>query len=146
MKQTMLILFLIIGAGIAAQDDKQRVNNAVTDYVDAFYFGDTTKILRSISPGVVKYGYYRKKNETIYNGEPMSFREMLDYATSVGKRKNPNADKLVKKIEVLDCQDQTASAKLTAWWGTDYILLAKLNGKWMITHVLWQSPPAITSN
>ena len=29
------------------------------------------------------------------------------------------------------------SAKLTAWWGTDYVLLAKYDGRWMITHVLW---------
>lgn len=128
------------------QDEKQHVTNAVTDYVDAFYFGDTTKIFKSISPAVVKYGYYKKKDETKYSGEPMSYREMLDYATSVGKRKNPNADKFPKKIEILDCLDQTASAKLTAWWGTDYILLAKLEGKWMITHVLWQSLPASSTN
>ena len=46
-----------------------------------------------------------------------------------------------KDIAIYDVQDQTASAKLTAWWGTDYLLLAKENGRWMITHVLWQSPP-----
>ncbi|MBC7790917.1 MAG: nuclear transport factor 2 family protein, partial [Anaerolineae bacterium] len=39
-----------------------------------------------------------------------------------------------------DVLDQTASAKLTAWWGTDYLLLGKYDGKWMISHVLWQSP------
>jgi hypothetical protein len=50
-------------------------------------------------------------------------------------------EKFPKKIEVFDVQDQTASAKLTAWWGTDYILLARQNNKWMITHVLWQSAP-----
>lgn len=141
MKKTLFPLFLFLSLSSHAQDDKQQVASAVQDYVDAFYFGDTTKILRSISPNVVKYGFYRKKEETKYNGEPMSFREMLDYATSVKKRNNPNADKLPKKIEVLDFQDQTASAKLTAWWGTDYILLAKQDGKWLITHVLWQSPP-----
>ena len=141
MKQILIIVLSIVTIGSYGQHDKQLVNDAVLDYVDAFYGGDTTKILRSISPSVVKYGYYRKKDATTYEGEPMSFREMLDYATSVGKKKNPNVDKYVKKIEVLDYQDQTASAKLTAWWGTDYILLAKLNGKWMITHVLWQSPP-----
>ena len=142
MKNALFIsLFLLVALIAKAQDDKQLVAEAVTDYVDAFYLGDTTKILRSISPQVVKYGYYRRKEETKYNGEPMSFREMLDYATSVGKRQNNNAGTLPKKVEVLDCQDQTASAKLTAWWGTDYILLAKLDGKWMITHVLWQSPP-----
>mgnify|MGYP000603619226 CR=1 FL=1 len=141
MKNMFFIILLFIAGNTIAQDEKQQVADAVQDYVDAFYFGDTTKILRSISPEVVKYGYYRKKDATAYNGEPMSFREMLDYATSVKKRNNPNADKLPKKVEVLDFQDQTASAKLTAWWGTDYILLAKQNGKWMITHVLWQSPP-----
>ena len=141
MKKLIIPFLLLAAIAVNAQDGKQEVTNAVTDYVEAFYFGDTTKILRSISPEVVKYGYYRKKDETAYNGEPMSFREMLNYATSVGKRNNPNAGNLPKKVEVLDVQDQTASAKLTAWWGTDYILLAKLNGKWMITHVLWQSPP-----
>lgn len=134
----ILVLTTVYGN---AQDEKQQVENSVLDYVDAFYFGDTTKILRSISPAVVKYGYYRKKDASLYEGEPMSFRQMLDYAVSVKKRNNPNAAKLEKKIEVLDHQDQTASAKLTAWWGTDYILLAKQNDKWMITHVLWQSPP-----
>ena len=141
MKRILIITFVIAAIHVNAQDEKQNVINAVTDYIDAFYFGDTTKILRSISPSVVKYGYYRKKDASVYEGEPMSFREMLDYATSVGKRNNPDANKLEKKIEILDYQDQTAAAKLYAWWGTDYILLAKLNGKWMITHVLWQSPP-----
>ena len=141
MKKIICLSTLIFSINSYSQDEKQNITNAVMDYVDAFYFGDTTKILRSISPAVVKYGYYRKKDATVYEGEPMSYREMLDYAASVKKRNNPNADKLEKKIEILDYQDQTAAAKLYAWWGTDYILLAKLDGKWMITHVLWQSPP-----
>lgn len=141
MKKIISFATLFFAIHSYSQDEKQNITNAVMDYVDAFYFGDTTKILRSISPAVVKYGYYRKKDATVYEGEPMSYREMLDYAASVKKRNNPNADKLEKKIEILDYQDQIAAAKLHAWWGTDYILLAKLEGKWMITHVLWQSPP-----
>ena len=141
MKNIILTAFLFSAITTQAQDEKQLVSDAVQDYVDAFYLGDTTKILRSISPQVVKYGYYRKREEASYAGEPMSFREMLDYAASVKKRNNPNADKLPKKIEVFDVLNMTASAKLTAWWGTDYILLSKQDGKWMITHVLWQSPP-----
>jgi hypothetical protein len=143
MKNAFLFFSLLslLSLSSKAQDEKQLVTRAVEDYVDAFYEGDTTKILRSISPNVVKYGYYRKKNETTYNGEPMSYREMLDYATSVGKKMKPGTVTPPSSVEVLDYQDQTAAAKVNAWWGTDYILLAKLNGKWMITHVLWQSPP-----
>ena len=140
MRKMILVVAILSGLKAFAQEDKQLISDAVGDYVDAFYTGDTARILRSISPAVVKYGYYRKKDATSYQGEPMSFRQMLDYATSVGKKK-PDASKWVRKIEVLDLLDQTAAAKLTAWWGTDYILLAKMDGKWMITHVLWQSPP-----
>lgn len=143
MLKHMLCLLLIICSFLSqAQTANDEVTNAVKDYVDAFYYGDTSKIHRSISMRVVKYGYYIPKAKTIYEGEPMSFKEMIDYAAGVKKRgASANVEKFPKKIEVFDVQDQTASAKLTAWWGTDYILLAKLDGRWMITHVLWQSPP-----
>lgn len=143
MMKNIFCLLLIFCSFLAyAQTAKDEVTNAVKDYVDAFYYGDTSKIHRSISTNVVKYGYYIPKAKTIYEGEPMSFREMIDYATGVNKRGvSPNVEEFPKKIEVFDVQDQTASAKLTAWWGTDYLLLAKLNDRWMITHVLWQSPP-----
>lgn len=135
-------LFFLTSVTVWAQTGKDEVTAAVTDYVDAFYYGDTAKIHRSIAANVVKYGYYKPKNKTAYEGEPMSFKEMIDYAASVHKKgPSPNVEKFPKKIEVYDVQDQTAAAKLTAWWGTDYILLAKFNNKWMITQVLWQSPP-----
>jgi Putative lumazine-binding len=124
------------------QTQQELVTGAVKDYVDAFYYGDTSKINQSISINVVKYGYYMPKGKTIYEGEPMSFKEMIDYAAGVKKRGvSAHVEKFPKKIELFDVLDQTASAKLTAWWGTDYLLLAKLNNRWMITHVLWQSPP-----
>jgi hypothetical protein len=31
--------------------------------------------------------------------------------------------------------------KVNAYWGSDYMLLAKQGGSWMITHILWQGPP-----
>jgi hypothetical protein len=48
-----------------------------------------------------------------------------------------------RDIQILDVLDQTAAAKLTASWGIDYLLLAKYDGRWMITHVLWQTPPRV---
>ena len=45
------------------------------------------------------------------------------------------------RITVYDVLDQTATAKLVAEWGIDYMHLAKFDGKWMIVNVLWQSPP-----
>ena len=57
------------------------------------------------------------------------------------KRKVLGDSNSKKEIVVYDVVDQTASAKLTAMWGIDYMHLAKFDGKWMITDILWQTPP-----
>jgi hypothetical protein len=140
MKQILLVFFICTAQIVTAQD-KSEVENAVRDYVEGFYYGDTFKIHRSISPDLIKHGYYRGKASDSYSLDTMSFRQCVDYAANVKKRGvNPKIESFPKKIEVFDVLDKTASAKLTAWWGTDYLLLSKNNGKWMITHVLWQSP------
>ena len=44
------------------------------------------------------------------------------------------------KIEVFNIMNSIAVAKVTAWWGVDFILLAKQNDQWMIEQVLWEGP------
>jgi hypothetical protein len=47
-----------------------------------------------------------------------------------------------KRVTIYEVLDQTASARLEAWWGIDYVHLAKFDGRWMIVNVLWQTFPA----
>jgi hypothetical protein len=37
--------------------------------------------------------------------------------------------------------DQTATAKITAQWGIDYMQLAKFDGAWKIINIVWQTHP-----
>ena len=127
-------------AAPAQGGDRAAVRRAVLDYVEGFYEGDTAKLLRSVWPQVRKYGYGSRPGG--YEGQAMAFPGgFVDYANGVrtGRYKTPPNAR--KDVTVYDVQDQTASAKLDAWWGTDYLLLARENGRWMITHVLWQSRP-----
>jgi hypothetical protein len=123
--------------------DRDAVRRAVLDYVEGFYEGDSTKLLRSVSPAVRKSGYHRAHPDSAYRESVMPFPEgFLGYARRVREGRARTPTNARKDVQLLDMQDQTASAKLTAWWGTDYLLLGKHDGRWMITHVLWQSPPA----
>lgn len=122
--------------------DREAVRLAVLDYVEGFYEGDTTRLVRSVWPQVRKYGYWRPRPDTAYAGEAMPFAAFMSYAKGVRAGRNRTPAGAPKEIVLYDVQDQTASAKLTAWWGTDYLLLAKERGRWMIIAVLWQSPPA----
>lgn len=136
-------LFVIIPfACLQAQIDEYKVKVAVQNYVDAFYDADTLKIHKSIAKDVVKYGYAIPKNKTAYERFDGSFDEMISSIVKYGKF--PDQTKpIIKVFEVLD---KTASAKVSAGWGIDYILLAKQNDVWMITHVLWQTYPPEKNN
>lgn len=137
----LLLLFAARPLHAQHRPDSEGVRLAVLDYVEGFYEGDTTKVMRSTRPEVVKYGYYKKNGEDLYTGEAMPWAEFLSYANKVKARGRPTPATAPKEITILDIADQTASAKLTAWWGIDYLHLAKFDGRWMIIQVLWQSPP-----
>jgi len=128
-------------AGVAMSPDAEGVTLAARDYIQAFYEGDSTRIVRSVSPTVVKFGYYVPKGDSTYRGTGMSYAQMLDYVREVkasGRSTPASAPRAVVLLEVLD---QIAAAKVVAWWGTDFLHLAKIDGRWMITQVIWQSPP-----
>ena len=125
---------------VKASYDSISIQRAMRDYLEGFYEGDSSKIIRAVSPHVTKYGFWKEKNASDYIGEAMSYKEMVEYAVSESKKATKAKMSSREKVEIYDIQDQTASGKVTAWWGTDYILLEKVKGKWMIRIVLWQGP------
>ena len=100
------------------------------------------RIARSVHPTLVKQGMARGNAGGAYRGPlPMNYQQLYDMAGGWNKD-NRQVDPATapKVIEVYDVQDATAMAKLTASWGTDYFLLMKLEGKWMIMQIIWQTP------
>lgn len=120
-------------------DDREAVKQAVLDYVEALYEADSARIERSVHRDLFKLGFERDKDGT-YKPYRMTYQELYDLAGRWNKSgRIPKNSK--KEIVVYDVADQTASAKLTAMWGIDFLHLAKFDGKWMITDILWQTPP-----
>lgn len=141
MKKIALIpVFLFCITMNSYSQDRAMIERAALDYIEGFYEGDTLKIIRSLHPDLSKYGYSKDDKNNSYRGHPMSFEKAVDYARDVFNNPKWAAPKgAVKKIEILDVQDKIANAKLTLFWGIDYLLLVKHNDKWMITKVLWQA-------
>jgi phosphohistidine phosphatase SixA len=121
--------------------DSAAVRRAVLDYVEGFYEGDSTKFVRSVRPDVFKYGFWRPRDSTTYQGEQMKFAEFNEFANRVKASGHKAPPTTRKEVTLFDVQDRTASAKLTAYWGTDYLLLGKFGEQWMVSSVLWQSLP-----
>jgi len=139
---SLFILILAFGLTAFAQtdDDRSAVKQACLDYVEAVYEVNPAKAERSVHPDLVKRGFFIKKGETVYSPHTMTFTELVELAKNYNK-KGQLAKDAVKEVVVFDVSDQTASAKVTAVWGIDYIHLAKYDGKWKIINILWQTPP-----
>lgn len=143
-KATFLVMAFVMVWPIAGRAqsnaEKDAVKQAVLDYVEGIYEVDHKRIERSVHPELAKRGFYVKKGETAYTGTPMTFTQLVELAKTYNKGGRVPKD-APKEVVIYDVLDQTASAKLTAVWGIDYMHLAKYEGKWMIVNILWQTAP-----
>jgi hypothetical protein len=121
--------------------EHEAVRRAVLDYVEGFYERDSTKFVRSVRPEVYKFGFFVPRDSSRYEGRSMTWPEFHAFANRAKASGRFAAPTAPKEVVIYDVLDQTASAKLTAYWGIDYVLLGKFDGRWMITSVLWQTPP-----
>lgn len=134
-----LLLALAIARAFAQPPDSLLVHRAALDYLEGFYEGDTLKLQRSLSPELHKYGYYKDKAGQ-YEGDKMTFADAIAFAKNVLEKKRFPKPDTPKQVSVLEVQEQIACVKVVAWWGMDYLLLAKHGGKWRIEQVIWQGP------
>ena len=143
-KLTILVLAALVAlAAVAfARDDGEEaaVREAVLDYVEGVYEVDPSRIERSVHPRLAKLGFGRRSADQAYREIPMTFEQLVKLAGSYNAEGSIPAD-APKEVVVYEVLDQTASVKLIAEWGIDYMHLAKYDGKWKIVNVLWQSHP-----
>ncbi len=146
MSKLFLALALVLGLSSLMlrrdhEAEREGVERAVRDYVEALYQVKPELIERSVHPALEKMGLYRPAEATAYRTPgKMTFEQLRELAGQWNKDAKEGKD-LAYEVQVLDVLDVTASAKLRAKWGIDYMHLAKLDGRWKIVQILWQSPP-----
>jgi Putative lumazine-binding len=140
MKKVIFIATLFFLSHLSiAQTDKQQVERACLDYIEGFYEADTVKLLRAIKPELYKIGFHQRKGDTDYTYSKMTLNDALFYARKdIAEKKRMGKKDSPKIVLILDVMKVTAAAKVTALWGSDYLLLSKRNGKWMIEEVIWE--------
>ena len=116
-----------------------HVRAAVLDYVEGLYEVAPERIERSVHPNLTKIGWTRDPRGT-YQEHPLTYEQLVKAGQRYDRNGRVPAD-APKEITIYEVLDKTASVKLTAEWGIDYMHLAKLDGKWLILQVLWQGHP-----
>jgi hypothetical protein len=143
----LILIPLLCSLGVAdaqrggPSDDDAAVRSAVLDYVEALYEVDPGRIERSVHPELAKRGFGRSREDGSYKEARMSYDELHRLAATWNRAGRVDARTAPKQVIVLDRLDQTATVKLVAQWGVDYMHLAKYDGRWKVVNVLWQSAP-----
>ena len=136
-----LCFFIVFKISVAQTENHRAIEKTRLNYVEGFYEGDTLKLKAALKPKLYKFGYWKNKDTGIYEfSSQMTYQKALDYANKVRNNKSQKDENAIRKIEVLDVGHHIAAAKVTAWWGIDYMLLSKDNGQWMIEQVIWEGP------
>ena len=144
MKKISVLILLMLSLSFAANaqnnEDKEAVRQAALDYVESVYEANPAKAERSVHPDLAKRGFSMRKGMTEYAPLTMTFTQLIELTKNYNKNGTlpKNAP---KEVVIYEVSDQTASAKVTAIWGIDYLHLAKYEGNWKIINILWQSPP-----
>ena len=138
------LLLSIPGLGVAqnseTKTDRELVQAAVEDYLLGLYDAEPSRIERSVDTTLRKIGYYEYKGED-YDHVPMTYQQLYDLSASWNKDGSKTNEESPRKIEIYEVHDKTASAKLTAVWGIDFMHLSKSKGKWKIMNIIWQRMP-----
>ena len=140
MKNTCALLLLLLPITVSGQgaSEREAVRQAAENYVIGVYESRPELIEKSVHPQLTKYGFMRQQDGTYKQGQ-MTYTQLLDVARNWNKDKK--RDTSIKEIQVLDVLDQTATAKIRAQWGIDYMQLAKFDGTWKIINIVWQTHP-----
>lgn len=143
MKSLVLAFTLFFSLICFAQEssDKTQIETTLNNYIDAFYQGDTTKLKAAIKPRLYKFGYWKNKETGDYEYyDDMTYTKAMKFVQDMKDEGRTRDENKIRNVEVLDIGNHIASAKVTAAWGIDYVLLSKDDSKWMIEQVIWEGP------
>jgi hypothetical protein len=143
MTGSLLALALILVPAAAPQTaadlerEKPAIVQTALDYAEGYYGGEPARMARAVSPSLSKRGLMVRPGVPPFLVQ-MNADTLVDAAN--GAKVAP-ADRHIT-TDVLDVQQDIASARVFTAQFNDYLQLVKRNGAWQIVNVLWHAPPA----
>lgn len=113
-----------------SNDDVSAVRATVTNYIEAYYFGDAARMEQTLHPHYLKH--------RIHGDIPMREQtgpQLVQDVHNGGGTHMPKAQR-TEQVTVLDVAGDIASAKLVTPGWVDYMTLSKVNGEWKILSVV----------
>ena len=140
MKYLFLISALTICFTASSQnanmaEEKEAVENALRDYIEGWYKGDTTRMDSSLHDDLVKRIPIKDSTDVDVRLAMIPKSRMVEL-TGKGGGESPDAE---YQIFVDDIKENIATARLLSLKYLDYLHLVKTKEGWQIVNILFRS-------
>ena len=135
-----LLLSLMLVGGVIAQDaERDAIKRTALNYAEGWYEGNAEKMESALSPDLAKR--IVRTNPQGQSGLGQMTAMALVQGTRGGSGKQTPKDEQQKDVTILDMMGSAATVKLEMRDWVDYMHIGKMNGKWVIINVLWETKP-----
>jgi hypothetical protein len=120
--------------------DSSAIRATALDYVEGWYEGNGERMSRAVHPELVKrivVSDTATKHSVI---QTMGASALVNGARRGWGKETP-ADRRQKEVTILDIFGNAASVKAVMADWIDYLQIAKVDGRWVIVNVLWETKP-----
>ena len=139
MKRTLLataLTFALLAASYAQpSDDAAAIKQTALDYIEGWYEGNAERMQRALHPDLAK------RIVTPKNTVNSMTAQTLVEQTRKGGGKDTPPERQQKDVTILDVFGKAASVKVVASDWIDYMQIGKVDGRWVIINVLWETKP-----
>lgn len=127
---------------VSNHPEYSAVKSTIEDYINGLYDVDAARIENGVDTTLRKIGYWYDKEDQQYKDNlEMSYQQLHSLSKKWNSEGNRASTDSPKKITIYEINDKTAIGKIEAVWGIDYFQLAKVDNKWKIFNIIWQSYP-----
>lgn len=131
---------LLLAAPLPGQTaaDSSAIRQAALDYIEGWYGGDAARVERAVHPLLAKRIVFR-----FPDGDEItetSAKKLAQQTERGGGSGTPEEERRAD-VKILDIFEGAASVRVDATGWIDYLHLAKVDGRWMILNVLWETRP-----
>jgi hypothetical protein len=135
------LLLTFVSASFAQSDaDRDAIKRTALNYAEGWYEGDAAKMESALSSDLAKR--IVRTNAQGQSGLGQMTALSLVQGTRQGSGKETPKDQQQKDVTVLDVFGNAATVKLEMRDWIDFMHIGKMNGKWVIINVLWETKPA----
>src|SRR5687768_3659529 len=117
--------------------DREAIKRTALNYAEGWYEGDASKMESALSPDLAKR--IVRTNAQGQSGLGQMTALSLIQGTRGGSGKQTPKEQQQKDVTILDVFGGAATVKLEMRDWIDYMHIGKMNGKWVIINVLWET-------